>query len=224
MKRTVFSLLLLTAVVAVSAQKYEPNTKWPYLYENFEQGTIYFQDNQKNSSTELNVHLWGNALHYLGSDGKIYQSNDKNVMRVEIGSDAYLFCDHQLMQIVSTEGTAVLVKLTKGEFDSMQSGGGAYGASLNSSASRDLTSLDLGGLDTPELGKMLQEKNDGRIIPTSVHYYFILGGQQVEATKKGVERHVGSDKVADLQKFVKENKIKWKKEDSLTALLKFLTK
>lgn len=224
MKRVVIFFALLTVAMGAGAQKFEPNTKWPYLYEDFQQGTIFFQDNQKNSSTELNVHLLGNVLHYLGKDGKIYQSDDKNVMRVEIGSDAYLFCDHQLMQVVAAEGTSVLVKQTKGEFDQLQSGGGAYGASLNSSASRDLSSLELGGLDTPELGKMLQEKHDGRIIPTSVHYFFILDGQQVEATKKGLEKHVSSDKVADLQKFIKENKIKWKKEDSLTTLLQFLAK
>ena len=89
MKRVVIFFALLTVAMGAGAQKFEPNTKWPYLYEDFQQGTIFFQDNQKNSSTELNVHLLGNVLHYLGKDGKIYQSDDKNVMRVEIGSDAY---------------------------------------------------------------------------------------------------------------------------------------
>ena len=47
MKRILFTFALLATVISASAQKYEPNTKWPYVYPDFLQGTIYFQDNQK---------------------------------------------------------------------------------------------------------------------------------------------------------------------------------
>ena len=36
---------LLLAVVAAHA-KYVPNTKWPYVYEDFTKGTVYSADNQ----------------------------------------------------------------------------------------------------------------------------------------------------------------------------------
>lgn len=221
---SIFGLLLLT--VAATAQKFEPNTKWPYLYENFTPGTIYFEGNEK-SQADLNIHLWGNVLHYVKDDGRIYQSDDKKVVRVEIGDDAYLYSDHKLVRIIANEGTNLLVKLTKGDFDAMRSsGGGAYGASLNSSASRDLSSLgfDLGGMDQPKLGLMLQEKKDGRTIPMVEQYFFIIGGQQIEATKKGVEKFVGDARADELKQFLKENKTKWKKEDSLIQLLSFLAK
>ena len=221
MKKIGLTVVLLVATMVVVAQKYEPNTKWPYLYQDFTDGTIYFDGNQKNSSSVLNIHLWGNVLHYLGQDGKIYQSNDQKVVRVEIGQDAYIFSDHKLVKLLATKGTNLLVKLTKANFDALYTGSGAYGASLNSSASRDLSSLDLGGLDVPELGKMLQEKNDGRTIPLQDVYYFIIGGQQIEATKKGVEKFVGEAKAEALKQFLKEHKTKWKKEDSLRELLGF---
>ena len=228
MMKKVFSILMLTiaASLTAQAQKFEPNTKWPYIYEDFTPGTIYFEGNEK-SQADLNIHLWGNVLHYVKKDGRIYQSDDKKVVRVEIGSDAYLFSDHKLMRIITNEGTNLLLKLTKGDFDAMRSsGGGAYGSSLNSSASRDLSSLgiDLGGMDQPELGLMLQEKKEGRTIPLVEQYYFIIGGQQIEATKKGVEKFVGDAKADALKTFLKENKTKWKKEDSLTQLLGFLSK
>ena len=175
----------------------------------------------------MNIHLWGNVLHYVKADGKIYQSDEKNVIRVEIGSDAYIYVDHQLKRIVANEGTNLLVKLTKGDFDAMRSsGGGAYGSSLNSSSSRDLSSLgfDLGGLDHPELGLMLQEKKEGRTIPLVEQYSFIIGDQQIEATKKGVEKFVGDTRADALKQFLKENKIKWKSEESLQQLLTFLSK
>lgn len=219
----IVAALLLT--LSASAQKYEPNTKWPYLYEDFTPGTIYFESNEK-SAADLNIHLWGNVLHYIKPDGKIYQTDESKVVRVEIGTDAYIFSDHKLVKIVATEGTNLLVKLTRGDFDAMRSsGGGAYGSSLNSSASRDLSSLglDLGGLNNPELGLMLQEKHEGRTIPLVEQYLFIVGGQQIEATKKAVEKQMGEAREAELSKFLKDNKIKWKREDSLQKVLKFLS-
>lgn len=227
MKRLfVFFVFMQAALLTVVAQKYEPNTKWPYLYEDFIPGTIFFEGNQK-STADMNIHLWGNVLHYVKADGKIYQSDEKTVIRVEIGSDAYIYVDHQLKRIVANEGTNLLVKLTKGDFDAMRSsGGGAYGSSLNSSSARDLSSLgfDLGGLDQPELGLMLQEKKEGRTIPLVEQYAFIIDNQQIEATKKGVEKFVGDTRADALKQFLKENKIKWKSEESLQQLLTFLSK
>ena len=226
MKRFLSTVAALLLMLAVSAQNFEPNTKWPYLYEDFMPGTIYFEGNEK-SSSKLNIHLWGNVLHYVKADGRIYQSSDQKVMRVEIGNDAYIFSDHKLVRIIAHEGTNLLAELVSGDFDAMRSsGGGAYGSSLNSSASRDLSSLgfDLGGMDHPELGLMLQEKQDGRTIPLITRYYFIIGGQQIEATKKGVEKFVGDDRADALKQFLKDNKVKWKKEESLIQVLQFLAR
>ena len=68
---------------------------------------------------------------------------------------------------------------------------------------------------------MLQEKKEGRTIPLIDRYFFIINGQQVEASKKAVEKFVGADRADALKEFLKVNKTKWKKEDSLTQLLGF---
>ena len=187
-------------------------------------GTIYFEGNEK-STADMNIHLWGNVLHYVKADGKIYQSDDRKVVRVEIGDDAYIYSDHKLVKLLANQGTNLLVLLTKGDFDAMRSsGGGAYGSSLNSSASRDLSSLgfDLGGMDQPELGLMLQEKQEGRAIPMVEQYFFIVGGLQIEANKKGVGKFLGDAKAEAWKQFQKEHKIKWKNEESLKEVLLFL--
>lgn len=220
--KKVLLMILLGCTISVNAQ-FAPNTRWPYLYENFSQGTIYFAKNQK-SEAQLNVHLLGNTLHYITQDGKIFESSDKDVIRVEIGNDTYWFANHKLMQVITQERDCALLKLVYGDFDSMTSGSGAYGSSLNSSASRDLSSLDLGGLNQPELGKMLQERNDGSEIPLETAYYFILGGKVVEANKKAVTETVEVSHSDNWKKFLKENKIKWKKEDSLISVLGFFAK
>lgn len=203
--------------------QFHPNTRWPYLYENFTKGTIYFSGNQKSEAT-LNIHLWGNILHYITQDGKIFESSDKDVVRVEIGNDAYLFGDHKLMKVIGQKEQNLVLKLTRGDFDSMFSGTGAYGASLSTSATRDLSSLDLGGLDKPELGKMLEERNEGREIPLLTDYYFIINNQVIDANKKAVEEIIGTSNREAWKEFLKKNKIKWKKEDSLINILNFFTK
>ena len=220
MKKVLLSIIMALFTLTVSAQ-YEPNTKWPYVYEHFTDGTIYFDGNKK-TAAQLNIHLLGNVLHYISPDGKIFQSSDKDVVRVEIGDDVYLFCGKRMMKLCASKGDDALLKLEKGDFDSLIEGTGAYGASLNSSAARDLSSLDLGGLDKPELGRMLQEKNDGSIISVKPDYYFIINGEQVEATKKGLDKYFKDSKADEWKAFQKANKIKWKDAESLAKILDFI--
>lgn len=201
--------------------QYVPTTRWPYLYENFIPGTVVFPDGQT-KELQLNVHLWGNVLHYISQDGRIFESTDKNISRVTIGEDVYCSSGHKLMKIVEEKNQGMLVKLLRGDFDFMFTGTGAYGASLNSSSARDLSSIDLGGLNRPELGKMLQEKKEGSEIPLVTEYYFIIDGQQIDANKKSAEGVVGDGRVNAWKQFLKEKKIKWKKEDNLKTVLNFL--
>lgn len=212
-------LILLLNSLSVMAQ-FKPSTKWPYLYENFLQGKVYCGD-KVNSDLSLNIHLWGNVLHYISADGKILESTYRNISRVEILDDVYLIADGKLMKLVASKGNNVLLLYTKGDFDSMRSGSGAYGASLNSSATMELSSLDLGGMDKPALAKLQQEKNDGRVIPLTKEYYFIIDNKMVGASKKEMNDNYAS--VSGWKNFLKENKIKWKKEESLIKVLEFLS-
>lgn len=200
--------------------QYMPNTRWPYLYENFMEGNIYFEGNKK-SSARLNIHLWGNALHYITPDEKIFESSDTGVIRVEIDKDTYLYADRKLMKLIAKKEKNVLLKLVTGDFDTMTEGTGAYGASLNSSASTALSSLDLGGMDKPLLGKMLKEKNEGREIPLKTAHYYIIDNQLVEANKKELTNLIGLSKKEDWKEFLKKNNIKWKREESLIKVLNF---
>lgn len=224
MKRLLSIVTCLLLIVAAAHAKYVPNTKWPYVYEDFTQGTVYSADNQKSEGL-LNIHLAGNVLHYVGKDGKVYANDNRRIARVEIGQDAYIVVDNRLMQVVSQKGADVLLKLELADFSQLTQGsGGAYGSSLNSSASNQLSSLDLGGLNRPEHGMMLQEKHDGREIPVNTVYYFAIGGQCIEASKSEVLKHVGESRKADFTRFVKEKKVKWKNADSLKAVLEYLSK
>ena len=223
MKRLLFIISLVCLPLLAKAQ-YEPNTRWPYIYENFTEGTAYSSDNTK-STLQMNIHFAGNVLHYIGKDDKIYRAEDNKITRVEIGGDAYLFINHQLMQLIGSHGNNVLLKLQDADFSRMQSAGvGAYGSDANTLATSQKSSLDLGGLNTPELAKMLLEKEDGAIIPLVTRYYFIIGDKRIEASKGAVEKLIGEAREKDFKAFVKTNKIKWKNEESLMKILEYLSK
>ena len=223
MKRLLFIISLVCLPLLAKAQ-YEPNTRWPYIYENFTEGTAYSSDNTK-STLQMNIHLAGNVLHYIGKDDRIYRADDNKITRVEIGGDAYLFINHQLMQLIGNHGNNLLLKLQDADFSRMQSAGvGAYGSDANTLATSQKSSLDLGGLNTPELAKMLLEKEDGAIIPLVTRYYFIIGDKRIEASKGSVEKLIGEAREKDFKAFLKTNKIKWKNEESLMKILEYLSK
>lgn len=222
--KTMLFTFAMSCLSAVAMAQYEPNTKWPYIYENFTEGTAYSSDNTK-STLQMNIHLAGNVLHYIGKDDRIYRADDNKITRVEIGGDAYLFINHQLMQLIGSHGNNVLLKLQDADFSRMQSAGvGAYGSDANTLATSQKSSLDLGGLNTPELAKMLLEREDGAIIPLVTRYYFIIGDKRIEASKGAVEKLIGEAREKDFKAFVKTNKIKWKNEESLMKILEYLSK
>lgn len=220
MRKIIILTVLLVSLTATA--QYAPNTKWPYLNEAFQHGTIYF-DTDKRTEADLNIHLWKNALHYISEDGRIFEAPQNGLMRVEIGNKAYIPVNRELMEIVAVKGVNMLLKLEKANFDSMNEGTGAYGASLNSSSSKDLSSLDLGGMNNPKLGEMLQQRHDGREIPINVRFYFLFGEKLVEANKASVESLIGNDCREKWKVFQKERKIKWKKEASLKEVLDFVS-
>lgn len=221
MKRLFSLLLMVFSITLAEAQVYEPNTKWPYLYENFTEGTIFFEGNHK-SQTRLNIHLLGNVLHYLDASERVMQFQDKGITRVEIGSDVYIFSNHKLMKVLTEENHNLVVMSIEADFDALTQGTGAYGSSLNSSASRNLSSLDLGGIDMPELGRLLQNRNDGRVLPLRSRYFFVVYGKQVEASKKGAESLLNAEGLQDWKAFLKQSKIKWKDCESLGNVLHYI--
>ena len=218
-------LLMTMSVVALLASAYTPNTKWPYVYENFSEGTLY--RGKDYSVAQFNIHYMGNVLHYISpEDDKIYTAKGNDVDSVMIADRKYVLVDHKdgrkMMEVVAQSGENKAFRLDYVDFDAaMQSSGGAYGSSSNSSATRNLSSLDLGGLNNPKHGLLLQEKNDGKSLVVRSRYYLRIGKFDIEANKKAVEQIVPAEKEEEWKQFLKKNKIKWKKPESLLQVLEF---
>lgn len=206
----------------LSATQYSPTTKWPYLYENFLDGTVYFAADQKTKQMKLNIHLQNCTLHYLDGD-KVLQSNPRDIERIQIGNDQFIYMNGELVRLVKkTDGGISLVESVKADLAALSKGAsGAYGMGTDVSAVNQLTSIQLGGISNLSHAQMKLERNDGKDLSLIKTYYFIFGDKIVEATRKEVEKSLGDNGKTKLKAFLKQNKIKWKEEASLIKLLEF---
>jgi hypothetical protein len=129
------------------------------------------------------------------------------------------------MQIIDNKNNAVLLKLVRGKIYDKDSdaGGGAYGASLGTSATQQRATWG-GGATTRDLFQMNQDKYDGSAISLEKKYYFINDGVLIEADKKSIEKSLTKELKEEWGKFLKSKKINFKKEDNLVQVLEFLAK
>lgn len=222
MKRNNLILFFLLLVFIVNAQSYEPTTKWPYLYENFKSGILLFSDNTKTTAS-VNVHLLGSLLHYE-KDGLIYHVDINKLEGVDIGEDKFVPSNGKLVKIVGKLGQNYMAKLTIGDFDALMSSSGAYGMSSSSSSVNKLSSIEIGGISNLNYRLMVDEKQEGRILPLKTEYLLIIKGKSISAVKSEIEKTLTDDKKVEFKAFIKDNKIKFNKEESLSNLLKFFEK
>ena len=189
---------------AVSASDYVPTTKWPYLYEDFVDGTVYFSKEQKTKQMKLNVHLQNCTLHYLEGD-KVMQADPRNVEMIQLGDVSFIYMNGELVRLVKTENGVGLVELVKADLDELNKNtSGAYGMSTTSSSVNQIVSIGAIGVSNLIYTRMRLERN-----------------KIVEATRKEVGKSLGESGKTKLKAFVKQNKIKWKEEASLVKLLAF---
>lgn len=220
MKKTVFTIIMLMGYLLPITAQYAPNTKWPYLFDNFQEGTIYMVNNQKTEG-KVNIHLLGSALHYLNNE-RIFQADTRNVSHAEIGERTFIPVGNEIMEVIAKKGNYSILKLVTGDFESLLSSGGAYGSSSNTSATRDLSSLEIGGLNNPNHGLMLQEKTDGREVPLVIKFYLQTSDKQLlPANRKDIEKSLDEEHKVKWKVFLKSHKIKWKDERQLVAILDF---
>lgn len=219
MKNTLFAIWLAILPIIAFGQKFEPTTKWPYLYENFQTGTIFFSDSMK-ATMNLNIHLVKSSLHYLKGD-LIYENDDIGIEKVMFGNDQYVYLNNELAKLIEKSGNNCLVSITRGDFDALYTGTGAYGTSTQTAAVKDLSSFDIGGLSNMNHRQLTIDKSNGKYLPVIVEYYFQIDGETVLATRREVEKYVGKNNKAALKDFVKKNKISWKNQSGLVKLLSY---
>lgn len=219
MKRS-FLLSAICLLCGMLQAEYTPNTMWPYVYENFLHGELVLKNGDKVRAA-FNIHLLEGELHYL-KDGNILFVGISRISEVVIGEDRYIPIEGQMMRVISQAEGNYLVESILGDFESLFVGTGAYGASASTQAVRNLSSIEIGGKNIVNHAILLQNKEGGKELPTIQKYYLFIGGKCVPANKKEVKKNLIINKEG-WNTFLKENKIKWRKQESLVKVLHYFS-
>lgn len=219
MIRKIFAgLLMVVSSLYVFAQ--EPTSMWPYIYSDFQQGTVYFNDT-KTLSAPINIHLLKSKLHYIEKD-HIKEAISDDILLALIGNDKYYVRNGQLMRVVTGDSTGFIAELAVADFDAIMDSGGAYGSSSNVQATRKLSSLEIGGVHITNHMELKSKKDAGSLLPLSKKYFIVTVDAIYPANRKAFENMLPAARRAELKPFLKKNKINWRQPDSLALLLNFL--
>ena len=220
MKKYILFVSVFLLAGLLNAQTFNPTTKWPYVYKNFQVGTIYFSD-KVSLELQVNIHLLKSALHYVKQD-MIYHSDTSNpIDSIMINNNKYVYMDNQLVEVISEKNKNKLVLLKTGDFDVLFTTTGAYGTAAHTSAVIDLASYEIGGISNMNHRQLVLEKEDGKLLPVKTSLHFIIDGKSVAATKKGFREILDTDKYKQLEDYTKANKINWKNIVDLQRILVF---
>ena len=222
MKKIFTVLVLMLAGLALQAQN--PTTTWPYLYNDFMQGEVFFKDGSSKAYM-VNVHILRSTLHFIepGTDD-IKEAKSKDVLLVKVADQTYYSKQGKMLRAAASNelgfvGEEVLADMAALNAES----GAAYGASANSMSTMKLSSVDgAGPTASTNHMNLKNSKEDGKLIPLEKEYYLVTNGQVYPATRKELELFLTPEKKAGMKAFLKQNKISWKSPESLLKVIDYI--
>lgn len=216
------SLFFLFAAYCAAQDDYEPTTSWPYIYEDFSQGTIHYNVGNDRSGL-FNICIAGNKLHYIDG-GKVKEVNSSEVFSVKIGNDFYQNAGGSLLKVVAKSDKALVVNEKEIDMAQLNETGGAYGSSSVTTGTTALSSLEgIGGTRSNMNHMELRaNKQNGKTLPLVSKNYMFVKGWKIACTKKDFLEAPGLDQ-PKAKAFLKENKIKWNDPQSALVAADFLS-
>lgn len=221
MKEILTIILASAFVICLKAQNYEPTSTWPYLYPDFTAGILYVNVSGEQKDGLYNIHILEGRLHFIEGD-LIKEASPADVYSVRIGDDIYLNAGGTMMRVLAESDAGVVLQETVVDKTRLNSSSAAYGASANSMAAWNLSSIEqTGSMVNTNHMQLKNSRNEGEILPLTGRTYLMGGGKIVFAAKKDVAKAVGEDR---LKAFLKGNSVKWKDPQSLLAVVELIAK
>ena len=223
MKRYIITALaFMLSIAGLSAQDSEPTTTWPYIYPEFQAGELKTLTGAPVQGA-FNIHVLESRLHFI-EDGMIREMLPSEILSLKAGDDYFASVSGKMMKVLAKSDYGFVAEEVLVDVAKLNSTGGAYGSSSNSISTQALSSMEgIGGTRSNMNHMELKNaKDEGSPLPVIVKKYLVFPGYVVYAAKPDVSRLVGIDK-DELNAFLKENKIKWKDDQSLLMVLDFIS-
>jgi hypothetical protein len=224
MKKILSIALFLCASIAGFAREYEPTEGWPYMFQDFKPAIVYYNDG-KAESANINVHLIKNDLHFTDND-KIMLAHDGNKIDSVVCEDKTVLIRRGNLYVTLLHKTDYVVIGTtcQCDFNALNDGSGAYGSPTTTASTQNVASFnDHGNMAALRYKEMTQNKYNTRTLPTINRTVMVVNDRAIcQANKRGVNELLTSEQKKAFNKYIKENKIKWKDINSLILVAKFL--
>lgn len=223
MKRFIALTTIMCAIMA-SAQKYEPTEGWPYIYSDFKQAIVYY-NNGDPESARVNVHIANNELHFTDGENIMLVRAQQHIDSVVL-DDGVIFLrkGNSYVQQLGKTNRIILGHTTECDFNALTDSNGAYGTSTTTAATQNVSSFkDHGNMAALRYKEMKDMRNDTRSLPTIERLIFIIDNRAIcQANKRGVTELLNKEQKKAFNTFLKQNKIKWKNQDSLMLVAQYL--
>lgn len=216
-------LLSMTAglLSTIPAAAQTCTTTWPYLYPDFQDGTVYMSGG-RSQHLKFNIHMLRTTLHYVEL-GMIKEAYPRDIDSIRIGNDLFRYVNGVPMRVAAAGTSGYVAELLQGDFTSALEGSGAYGMSAATISKTELSSLEVSGGTNQNHMLLLQNKDQGRTADIVTEYFIVTdSGKAWPANRKDILQALPEDRKEDFSSFVKENRIKWKRPGSLLLLAAFL--
>lgn len=224
MKRILTIIALLSSGIVAIAQSYDykPRESWPYLLEEFTAGEVRTSSGALLQDGFYNVCVTDGKLHYV-NDGTIMVANMLQIYTVQIGSR--LFCNYSgcLYEVVDQQGYGFLVKKVLVDMSALNSSDIGYGISSATASTQRTNNLGVDGGVTAnvQLQTAVANAMSGPELPLQESWFFLYRGNLIEANKRAFLHMDGMDQAA-AKAFLKRERIRWNKPESLSKVLEFI--
>jgi len=225
MKRLLLIISMALVTVTGALAQFTPTTMWPYVYEDFSEGMIFYRDGTANKA-QVNIHLNAGELQFLKGDVIMTRALD-DVDFVVVNNEKFVPANGQMMKVLSEnlDSRTFVLSSVLADLDALYSGTGAYGSNANTQSVKNQTSVELGGIMVNSHAKLLEEKkNDsGSLLSTKEKMFIKVDETDSPAFQSDVENAFSLKGNGDWKSFLKQEKIKWRKPADLQKVADYLS-
>jgi hypothetical protein len=210
--------------IPLFAQKYEPRDTWPFLYENFTDGSLYSSTGDVLLSARMNVSVLNQKLYYLKGE-TIMEADMVRLYAAKIGpaEDLYVNVGAKMYRVLAESDGGAALQADILDVERYNKASIGYGVTSYTASTQNLSGLAMESSAGVNINTAMASREGGETLPILEKKYILYGqGRMVPALKREVMDIPDLDKQA-AKEFFKENKIKWNQAASLTQVADFLT-
>lgn len=230
---SIMTLCAISAKAQPGYNGYVPTTNWPYLFDDFHQGTIFLTDGTP-SEARLNIHLRAKTLDCITEYGRIARVAFPNISHIFINGNVIRFIDGKPMLQLSSNGHDRLYEYCHIEYDFLNNGymKSEYTKARESSELYpryisnphfDKKSIHMKGEFNEDYQELHDTKHGGLDLYIKHTYYFSFNGKTIPAKQKDCNNILSAEGRKQLKKLVKTNNLKWNNPNDLKTILRFMS-